>query len=69
MHDYSVVISRYGTPGGINGAMAVLGPTRMHYPRTISTVRFLSQLMSEMLTTFYDEPDAGEQGAVDRGQQ
>ncbi len=58
MHDFSLVISRYGTPGGIGGAMAVVGPTRMHYPRTISTVRFLSQLMSEMLTTFYDEPGA-----------
>jgi heat-inducible transcriptional repressor len=58
MHDYSVVISRYGSPGGINGAMAVLGPTRMHYPRTISTVRFLSELMSEMLSTFYDEPES-----------
>jgi heat-inducible transcriptional repressor len=56
MHDYSVVISRYGTPGGISGAMAVLGPTRMHYPRTISTVRYLSELMSEMLATFYNEP-------------
>ncbi len=55
MHDYSLVISRYGTPGGIGGAMAVVGPTRMHYPRTISTVRFLSQLMGEMLSTFYDE--------------
>jgi heat-inducible transcriptional repressor len=55
MHDYSVVVSRYGQPGGISGAMAVVGPTRMHYPRTISTVRFLSQLMSEMLSTFYDE--------------
>jgi len=57
MHDFSVVISRYGTPGGISGAMAVVGPTRMHYPRTISTVRYLSALMSEMLSTFYDEPD------------
>lgn len=55
MHEYSVVISPYGVPGGISGAMAVVGPTRMHYSRTISTVRFLSELMSEMLTTYYDE--------------
>ncbi len=66
MHDYSLVISRYGTPGGITGAMAVVGPTRMHYPRTISTVRFLSELMGEMLTTFYDEPPVTEQGAGDK---
>jgi heat-inducible transcriptional repressor len=57
MHDYSVVVSRYGTPGGLSGAMAVVGPTRMRYPQTISTVRFLSELMSEMLSTYYDRDD------------
>jgi heat-inducible transcriptional repressor len=55
MHDYSVVISRYGLPGGVSGHMAVVGPTRMQYPQTISTVRYLSQLMTEMLSRFYDE--------------
>ena len=57
MHDYSVVFSPYGVPGGITGAMAVVGPTRMHYSETISTVRFMAGLMSEMLATFYDESD------------
>jgi heat-inducible transcriptional repressor len=57
MHDYSVVISPYGEPGGISGAMAVVGPTRMHYPETISTVRFVASVMSEMLSTFYDTGD------------
>jgi heat-inducible transcriptional repressor len=55
MHDYSVVISPYGVPGGISGAMAVVGPTRMRYSQTISTVRFIAGLMSEMLSTYYDE--------------
>jgi heat-inducible transcriptional repressor len=55
MHEYSVVVSPYGVPGGISGAMAVVGPTRMHYSRTISTVRFVADLMSEMLTTYYEE--------------
>jgi heat-inducible transcriptional repressor len=60
MRDYSVVISPYGTPGGIGGAMAVLGPTRMHYPETISTVRFVAGLMSEMLHTYYGEDAVAE---------
>jgi heat-inducible transcriptional repressor len=55
MRDYSVVISRYGRPNGMGGAMAVLGPTRMHYPETISTVRYVAGLMSEMIETFYGE--------------
>jgi heat-inducible transcriptional repressor len=57
MRDYSVVVSPYGVRGGISGAMAVVGPTRMRYPETISTVRFMAALMSEMLETHYgDEP-------------
>jgi heat-inducible transcriptional repressor len=64
MRDYSVVISPYGKPDGIGGAMAVLGPTRMHYPETISTVRFVADLMGEMLSTFYDEePRSDETGS------
>ena len=55
MHDYSIVLSPYGLPGGATGAMAVLGPTRMHYSETISTVRYVAQLMSEMLETHYPE--------------
>jgi heat-inducible transcriptional repressor len=57
MRDYSVVVSPYGMPGGITGAMAVVGPTRMHYSQTISTVRFIAGLMSEMLATYYGEGD------------
>ena len=55
MREYSVVISPYGMPGGMTGAMAVVGPTRMHYPETISAVRFIAGLMSEMLATHYDD--------------
>ena len=35
------------------GALAVLGPTRMRYPHTISTVRYLSALMSELVSKYY----------------
>ena len=48
----SVIISAYGTPDAASGALAVLGPTRMRYPRTISTVRYLSALMSELVSKY-----------------
>ena len=54
MRDCSVVVARYGAPGALSGALAVLGPTRMHYPRTISTVRYVSSLMSELLESYYN---------------
>ena len=75
MRDYSVVISPYGDPrSGIGGAMAVVGPTRMHYPETISTVRYVAGLMSEMLAVFYgddalapEQPDHTEETETDTG--
>jgi heat-inducible transcriptional repressor len=46
----SIVLARYGAPGLATGTLGVLGPMRMSYSRTISTVRFLSTLLSDMVT-------------------
>jgi len=53
IHDCSMVMTRYGIPGEVGGALGVMGPTRMHYSRAIPTVGFLSALMSEMVTELY----------------
>lgn len=53
MRECSVVISSYGTPEGHKGAIAVLGPTRMHYPRAIATVRYMGDLMTDVLARLY----------------
>lgn len=45
----SMVLARYGTPGLATGTLGVLGPMRMPYGRTISTVRFIAGLLSEMV--------------------
>jgi len=44
-----IVLARYGTPGLATGTLGVLGPMRMSYGHTISVVRFLSGLLSEMV--------------------
>ena len=49
----SVVMSKYGIPGKVSGAVGVMGPTRMQYTRAIPTVGFLSAVMSEMLNELY----------------
>ncbi len=49
LRDCSVVLARYGVPGHTTGALGVLGPIRMAYGRTISTVRFVSSLLSELV--------------------
>lgn len=46
----SVVLARYGVPGMATGTLGVIGPTRMYYGRTISTVRFMAGLLSDLVT-------------------
>ena len=45
----SMVLTRYGAPGFATGALGVLGPTRMAYGRTISTVRYVAGLLSDLV--------------------
>jgi heat-inducible transcriptional repressor len=53
MHECSIVITNYGTPEGHKGTIAVLGPTRMHYPRAIATVRYMGDVMSDVLMRLF----------------
>ena len=46
----SVILGRYGTDRGSMGAVGVIGPTRMSYSRGVSAVRFVSDLISELLS-------------------
>lgn len=56
LRQWSLVIGSYGTPGLATGTLGVLGPLRLSYSRAISTVRFLSELLSELMEdTILDE--------------
>lgn len=47
LQDFSLVTSRYGRPDTASGIVGVIGPTRMDYARTISSLNRLSALLSE----------------------
>jgi len=53
MHEVSLIFAPYGAPDRALGLLGVLGPTRMPYPRAISTVRYLSSLMNELINSHY----------------
>lgn len=53
LQDISLVIGRYGITNRATGLIGVVGPLRMPYGRTISAVRFVSGLMSEMVEDMY----------------
>lgn len=59
MKHLSMVLSRYGIPGQASGAVGVLGPTHINYGKAISTVRYVSSLMTDSLVAMYtaSEPD------------
>ena len=45
----SVVVCQYGAPHHAVGAVGVVGPTRMEYPKTMAGVKFMSSAMNELL--------------------
>ncbi|MBN1312578.1 MAG: heat-inducible transcription repressor HrcA [Anaerolineae bacterium] len=51
----SMVLSRYGVHGYLTGTLGVLGPTRLHYGRAISAVRYVASLITDMMIEVYGE--------------
>ena len=49
MAGWSVIVSGYGESEGAAGRVAVLGPMRMDYRRTVPRVRYVAQLMGQLL--------------------
>jgi heat-inducible transcriptional repressor len=49
----SMVVARYGLEGFATGTVGMLGPTRMPYGRAISTVRYVADLMSDLVTDLH----------------
>ncbi|MBL76538.1 MAG: heat-inducible transcription repressor HrcA [Chloroflexi bacterium] len=49
LRPFSVVYATYGTPGGNIGIIGTLGPKRMHYGKTIASVKYLSNFLNDLL--------------------
>jgi heat-inducible transcriptional repressor len=52
----SIVLARYGAPDYATGTLGVVGPIRMHYGRAISAVRFVANVLGELVYDTY-QPD------------
>jgi heat-inducible transcriptional repressor len=53
MRACTVISTRYAGPSGLRGTLSVVGPTRMHYPRSVAMVRYMSTLMEELLRVYF----------------
>ena len=49
LQEFSVVFAQYGIPEEASGIVGIVGPTRMEYANAISHVRYVSELMSELV--------------------
>ena len=52
MQNCSLVTSEYRIKGKSAGAIGILGPTRMDYPRMVSIAEYISDKLSEILSEF-----------------
>jgi len=55
LRDCSMVLARYGVAGLATGTLGVLGPIRMAYGPTISTVRYVAGLLSDLVVDLHSE--------------
>jgi heat-inducible transcriptional repressor len=53
LQPYGIVIGSYGLDSNVTGLIGIVGPTRMYYERSISTVRYMAGLMSDMMQELY----------------
>ena len=53
MKGCSLIVTQYGVPGRVSGAIGIIGPTRMPYGTAISTVSYMGSLMSNLTAEIY----------------
>ena len=53
--DMSFVLARYGAPGSAGGVLGLLGPTRMAYGDAVAHVRYVSDVLTELMRKFGQE--------------
>lgn len=51
----TTIISRYKIGGKASGAIGIIGPTRMNYAKLIPSIKYLSDIVSKILSDVYEE--------------
>jgi len=52
LQDLSLIASQYGVPGKARGVVGVIGPKRMDYAKAISSLNYLSTLLSNSVAEY-----------------
>jgi heat-inducible transcriptional repressor len=60
LKDMSVIVARYGVRGQLGGLLGVVAPTRMQYSRAIAVVRYMTQMLNDLLADTWETWDDGD---------
>jgi heat-inducible transcriptional repressor len=52
LQDYSFVLGRYGDADDATGFLGIAGPNRMEYPRAVALVRYMTDLMTDLMQAY-----------------
>jgi hypothetical protein len=53
LRSFGIVVASYGVGNKVTGLVGIVGPRRMQYDRSISSVRYMSQLVSDLMGELY----------------
>lgn len=53
LQPFAIVVAGYGVGRNVTGLVGIVGPRRMQYDRSISSVRYMSQLVSDLVNDLY----------------
>lgn len=53
LQSFGIVVASYGVGSKVTGLVGIVGPRRMQYDRSISSVRYMSQLVSDLMSDLY----------------
>lgn len=59
LENSSVIISKYKIGENATGAIGIIGPTRMNYSKIIPSIKYLTDIVSKLLSEVYEEENTG----------
>lgn len=59
LENSSVIISKYKIGDSASGAIGIIGPTRMNYSKLIPSIKYLTDIVSKLLSEVYEEDISG----------
>jgi len=59
LENSSVIISKYKIGDNASGAIGIIGPTRMNYSKLIPSIKYLTDIVSKLLSDVYEEENTG----------